>query len=75
MSGTPAAEDTLGPALSEATGLDESLTRLVIETAVSYVAARRPRLARRAERMLADKERAARAAARIVHLARPLDPR
>ncbi len=75
MSGTPASEDTLGPALSEATGLDESLSRLVIETAMTYIASRRPGLARRAERMLADKEGAARAAARIVHLARLLDPR
>ena len=75
MSGTPAAEDTLGPALSEATGLGESLSRLVIGTAMIYVASRRPGLARRAERLLANKERAARAAARIAHLARSLDPR
>jgi len=75
VSGTPAAEDTLGPALSEATGLGESLARLVIETAMTYVALRRPGLARRAERLLANKERAARAAARIAHLARSLDPR
>jgi len=75
VSNTPAAEDTLGPALSEATGLDESLSRLVIETAMTYIASRRPGLARRAERALANKERAVRAAARIAHLARALDPR
>jgi len=65
----------LAEELGKAADVDETTARAVVETAMAYVAARRPHLARRVARMLSERKRAAGAASRIAYLARRFDPR
>ncbi|MGC9520773.1 MAG: hypothetical protein ACP5HG_02695 [Anaerolineae bacterium] len=62
-------------ALAEATELPESMAQIVLETAIEYIASRRPNLAPKMRRLLASPDGAKRVAELIGRLGRSLDPR